>query len=69
MTADAAPTLRYLLERSGVIREPVVGRIDFVHRTFQEYLAGKQAAEKHLMEFLVRNAHLDQCWADWTGCA
>nr|WP_042185720.1 NACHT domain-containing protein [Kibdelosporangium sp. MJ126-NF4]CEL16844.1 putative large ATP-binding protein [Kibdelosporangium sp. MJ126-NF4]CTQ91928.1 putative large ATP-binding protein [Kibdelosporangium sp. MJ126-NF4] len=60
VSTDAEPTLRYLLDRSGVIREPVVGRIDFVHRTFQEYLAGKQAAEEHLTDFLVRNAHLDQ---------
>ncbi|MGW1682094.1 NACHT domain-containing protein [Saccharopolyspora sp. NPDC002376] len=59
---DAEPeeVLRYLLERSGVIREPVLGRIEFVHRTFQEYLAGKQAAEEHLADLLVRNAHLDQ---------
>jgi hypothetical protein len=58
--ADASSTLRHLLERSGVIREPVQGRVDFVHRTFQEYLAGKQAADEHLIDFLVRNAHLDQ---------
>ncbi|MEV4316350.1 NACHT domain-containing protein [Actinocrispum sp. NPDC049592] len=60
VTGDPTVVLKYLLERSGVIREPVSGRIDFIHRTFQEYLAGKQAAEEHLMEFLVRNAHLDQ---------
>jgi len=29
----------YLLERSGLLREPADGRVDFVHRTFQEYLA------------------------------
>lgn len=61
-TVDAEPAavLQYLLERSGLIREPVLGRLEFVHRTFQEYLAGKQAAEEHLTELLVRNAHLDQ---------
>ena len=32
-TADEA--LGHLLERSGVLREPVRGRVDFVHRTFQ----------------------------------
>jgi hypothetical protein len=57
---DPAVVLGYLIERSGVIREPVADRIDFIHRTFQEYLAGKQAAEEHLMDFLVHNAHLDQ---------
>jgi len=57
---DPHVVLKYLLERSGVIREPVSGRIDFVHRTFQEFLAGKYAAEEHYSDVLVRNAHLDQ---------
>src|SRR5205807_5608389 len=30
---DAEQVLDYLLQRSGVLREPVPGRIDFVHRT------------------------------------
>ena len=29
---------KYLLERSGILREPEKGRVDFLHRTFQEYL-------------------------------
>lgn len=55
--------LGYLLERSGVLREPVVGRVDFVHRTFQEYLAAKAAIEDDSVGFLVQQAHLDQ-WQD-----
>ena len=31
------------MERSGLLREPAAGRVDFVHRTFQEYLAAKAA--------------------------
>ncbi len=42
-----------------MIREPVPGRIDFVHRTVQEYLAAKQAADLGDMDLLIRNAHLD----------
>ncbi|MBW0011494.1 MAG: NACHT domain-containing protein, partial [Pseudonocardiales bacterium] len=42
---SAEDVLAHLLERSGVLREPVVGRVDFVHRTFQEYLAAKEAVE------------------------
>lgn len=60
LDADAETVLRYLLERSGVIRQPVVGRIDFVHRTFQEYLAAKEAAEDHLVDVLLRHADSDQ---------
>ncbi|MGH3984288.1 MAG: NACHT domain-containing protein [Pseudonocardiaceae bacterium] len=54
--------LQHLLDRSGVIREPVLGRVDFVHRTFQEYLAAKEAVEDQTVEALVTRAHLDQWW-------
>jgi hypothetical protein len=59
-TASPEDALRYLLERSGVIRDPTVGRVDFIHRTFQEYLAAKEAAEDHLMDVLIREAHSDR---------
>ncbi|MGV9599609.1 NACHT domain-containing protein [Streptosporangium sandarakinum] len=58
--ASAEAVLDHLLQRSGVIREPVPGRIDFVHRTVQEYLAAKQAADDADVEPLVERAHLDQ---------
>jgi hypothetical protein len=48
-----------LLQRSGVLREPVPGRIDFVHRTVQEYLAAEQAADLGDMDILSRYAHRD----------
>ncbi|WP_433182422.1 NACHT domain-containing protein [Actinoallomurus sp. CA-150999] len=63
VTASAEELLDYLLHRSGVIREPVPGRIDFVHRTVQEYLAARQAADDADVETLVEKAHLDQ-WRD-----
>lgn len=59
---SADDVLQHLLERSGVIREPVVGRVDFVHRTFQEYLAAKEAVEDQAVDTLVSRAHLDQWW-------
>ena len=59
ITAGPAEVLDYLLQRSGIIREPVPGRIDFVHRTFQEYLAARQAADNADVEPLVARAHLD----------
>jgi NACHT N-terminal Helical domain 1/NACHT domain len=54
--------LQHLLDRSGVIREPVLDRVDFVHRTFQEYLAAKDAVEDQAVDTLVTRAHLDQWW-------
>jgi hypothetical protein len=51
--------LRHLLERSGLLRQPVVGRIDFVHRTFQEFLAAKEVVERDSIDMLVHNAHSD----------
>jgi hypothetical protein len=60
VSAPAETVLTYLLERSGAIREPLSGRIDFVHRTFQEYLAAKECAEDHLIDTVVSLAHKDQ---------
>lgn len=50
---------RYLLERSGVLRAPVVGRVDFVHRTFQEYFAAQEAVNQGSIDFLIQHAHED----------
>ncbi|MEV6873883.1 NACHT domain-containing protein [Amycolatopsis sp. NPDC051128] len=59
---DVTPrtVFRHLLDRGGVLREPVPGRIDFVHRTFQEYLAAQAAIEEDDIGILMANAHLDE---------
>ena len=54
--------LDHLLERSGVLREPVRDRVDFVHRTFQECLAANEATEQDHLETLIDRAHLDTWW-------
>lgn len=60
ITAEPSAVLTHLIERSGVLREPAVGRIDFVHRTFQEYLAAREAAEQNMGGMLANHyAHLD----------
>lgn len=59
VSADARTVLTHLVERSGMLREPAVGRIDFVHRTFQEYLAAREAAEQDMGGMLAGQAHLD----------
>ncbi len=60
---DAEQVLRHLLVRSGLLREPVEGAVDFVHRTFQDYLGAKAAVEERDFDLMVRNAHHDQ-WED-----
>jgi hypothetical protein len=55
--ADTA--LGYLLDRSGLIRQPIYGRVDFVHRTFQEFLAAKEVVERNSIGLLINNAHSD----------
>jgi hypothetical protein len=60
IAASQDVVFRGLLERSGVLREPAVGRVDFVHRTFQEYLAGKAAVENDEIGQLIANGHDDQ---------
>jgi len=56
-----APDVRRLfIERSGIIREPIVERIDFTHRTFQEFLAAQAALDEGDIGVLVSNAHDDQ---------
>ncbi|MFI6732797.1 NACHT domain-containing protein [Nonomuraea sp. NPDC050451] len=60
MPYPAADVLEHLLRRSGVLREPVPGRIDFAHRTVQEYLAAGQLVEDEDVEAAVERAHLDQ---------
>ncbi|MEU6154833.1 NACHT domain-containing protein [Actinosynnema sp. NPDC047251] len=62
VTIEPKPIFDHLLERSGVLREPVPGRIDFVHRTFLEYLAADEAIQQHHVPTLISHAHLDTWW-------
>ncbi|MFI8192917.1 NACHT domain-containing protein [Streptomyces sp. NPDC085946] len=60
---DAERILGHLLLRSGLLREPSPGTVEFVHRTFQDYLGAKAAVEDGDFGLLVRNA-VDAQWAD-----
>ncbi|MFD9051761.1 NACHT domain-containing protein [Streptomyces zaomyceticus] len=60
-TADQV--LTHLVGRSGLLRQPTADTIDFVHRTFQDYLGAKAAIEAHDFPLVVNNAHDDQ-WED-----
>src|SRR5690606_14313956 len=56
---DGNEVLEQLRHRSGILRSPAKERMDFVHRTFQEYLAANEAAEEDRIGNLVGRAHLD----------
>ncbi|NGO13924.1 NACHT domain-containing protein [Streptomyces sp. HC44] len=60
---DAPAIYRHLLVRSGLLREPALGTVEFVHRTFQDYLGAKAAVEDGDFGLLVRNA-ADHQWSD-----
>ncbi|MFC8128072.1 NACHT domain-containing protein [Streptomyces sp. NPDC057302] len=55
--------LQYLIERTGVLREPAPGSVDFIHRTFLDYLGAKAVLEERDFGILVKNAHAEQ-WED-----
>lgn len=63
VACEAEHVFQHLLNRSGLLREPVPGAVDFVHRTFQDYLGAKAAVEARDFGVLVSNAHDDQ-WDD-----
>ncbi|MEW2163259.1 NACHT domain-containing protein [Streptomyces sp. NPDC007084] len=53
----------HLLERSGLLREPAPDTVDFVHRTFQDFLGARAAVEEGDFGLLVEHADDDQ-WED-----
>lgn len=48
------------VERVALLREPAVGKIDFAHRTFQEFLAAQAALNEDSVNVLLEHAHNDQ---------
>ncbi|MFE5969347.1 NACHT domain-containing protein [Streptomyces sp. NPDC056463] len=60
VTASGKEVYKYLMVRSGLLRQPIEGRVDFIHRTFQEYLAADTLVSLNDIGALVQNAHLDQ---------
>lgn len=57
---SAEEVLNFLIERTGLLREPATGLIDFPHRTFQEYLAACAAGAESLEDQLAKQADDDQ---------
>ena len=59
----AKEILEYLVERSGILRNPSGKEIDFIHKTFQEYLAARVIIRMSDYGLLVKNA-LDETWRE-----
>ncbi len=51
---------RLFVERAGLLQEAVVDEISFRHRTFQEFLAAKEAIKSNNLGVLVKNVRDDQ---------
>ncbi|MEU9100648.1 NACHT domain-containing protein [Streptomyces sp. NPDC048361] len=60
---DAAAVYTHFLHRSGLLREPGPGAVEFVHRTFQDFLGARAAVEEGAWGELVGHASDDQ-WED-----
>ncbi|MHB9753109.1 NACHT domain-containing protein [Streptomyces sp. BYX5S] len=60
---DAATILRHLLLRSGVLRSPAPGIVDFAHRTFLDHLGARYAVEEGHFDVLLGRAE-DTQWED-----
>ncbi|MDH2392515.1 NACHT domain-containing protein [Streptomyces sp. HNM0663] len=60
---DAEQIYRHLLNRTGLLREPAPGAVDFIHRTFQDYLAADATVQRHDFGLLLNHAHLTE-WED-----
>jgi NACHT domain len=59
LDVEGGQALEHLVTRSGVLRAPADDRIDFLHRSFQEYLAAEEVAEEDRIGNLIERAHLD----------
>ncbi|WP_406343208.1 NACHT domain-containing protein [Streptomyces sp. NBC_00648] len=60
---DARAVFEHFLHRSGLLREPAPGTVDFIHRTFQDYLGARAAVEAGDLGLLVAHSGDDQ-WED-----
>ncbi|MBT2481175.1 NACHT domain-containing NTPase [Streptomyces sp. ISL-94] len=60
---DAPTVFQHFLERTGLLRTPTEDTVEFVHRTFQDFLGARAALDEGGLGELARHAGDDQ-WAD-----
>lgn len=58
-----ATVLTHLLNRSGLLQERADDEIQFIHRTFQDYLAARALVEGGCLPELMQHAHEEE-WGD-----
>lgn len=58
--SEAAKVRAYFVQRSGLLREPIEGYLDFAHRTFQEFFTACEMAEDGEVNVLLQQADDDQ---------
>ncbi|WP_327256084.1 NACHT domain-containing protein [Streptomyces sp. NBC_01244] len=59
----ASAVFDHFLQRSGLLRQPAPGTVDFIHRTFQDFLGARAAVEEGDFGLLAAHAADDQ-WED-----
>ncbi|MGB5982377.1 MAG: NACHT domain-containing protein [Nonlabens sp.] len=57
LSCKPSDLVKYFLERSGVLREPSLNKVDFPHRTFEEYLAAVAIVYEGDYGLLKKNIH------------
>jgi hypothetical protein len=66
---DASPTtvLRHMLERTGLLLEPYPDQVEFVHRTFRDYLAAKEVVDcgDYNLPSRTRTSTSGMTWWSW----
>lgn len=60
---NAKAVFTHFLHRSGLLRQPSPGTVDFIHRTFQDFLGARAAVDEGDFGVLVGHAADDQ-WED-----
>ncbi|MEW2477311.1 NACHT domain-containing protein [Micromonospora gifhornensis] len=63
VSSSLEQTYHYLIERAGLLVEPVPGRVQFVHRSFMEYLCARNFVDHDDLNQLVERAH-EPTWQD-----
>lgn len=60
VNASVDAIYEFLIERSGLMREPADDIAEFVHKSFHEYLAAHELVQQDFVQYMVDHAHEDE---------